>query len=70
MLKPVLQEQKCSTDNEVKQATIATLHKMLKWPTACIWEAGEVLQKKCIACEGCYFKKETVVKLHKSSDCE
>jgi hypothetical protein len=66
MLKPVLHGQKCSTDTDVKQATIATLHKM----SACIWVVGEVLQKNVEHVKGVNFQKETVLKPQESSDSE
>jgi hypothetical protein len=52
VLEHELQGQKFSTNTEMKQATAATLHPA----------------KKCIACEGRYFEKETVPKPQDSSD--
>jgi hypothetical protein len=69
-LKHELRRQKLRTDTEVKQATATTLSKMSRNGLLHAFEKWVGCCKKCLACEGRYFKKETVPKHQKSSDSE
>jgi hypothetical protein len=69
-LKHELWVQKFSNDTEVKQATAATLCKMSGNGLMHVFEKWMECCKKYIACEVCYFKKETVPKPQESSDSE
>jgi hypothetical protein len=70
MLKHELQGQKFSTDAEVKQATAPTLCKMSGNGLLHVFEKWAGCCKKCFACEGRYFEKETVPKPQESLDNE
>jgi histone-lysine N-methyltransferase SETMAR len=69
-LKHELRGQKFSTDTGVKQATSATVRKMSGNGLLHVFEKWVGICKKCIACEGHYFEKETVPKPRESSDSE
>jgi hypothetical protein len=71
---PTLKRQLCrkrfSSDDEVKNTTVAVLKGMLRNSLFHVFELLLKRCKKCIQCEGRYFEKEKIVGPIESSDSE